>query len=101
VDTVTNFGINDDVTMVRGSHQISLGVNVMRALLNAVSNAWSIGFYTVNATTTGASLADFMTGNVAQLRQANPNPENLTQNFFSTYIQDTWKLSPKLTLTYG
>ena len=42
-----------------------------------------------------------MTGNVAQLRQANPNPENLTQNFFATYIQDTWKVSPKLTLTYG
>jgi carboxypeptidase family protein len=101
IDTVTTFGINEDVNMVRGSHQISFGVNAMRSLLNAVSNAWSMGFYTVNATTTGAALADFMTGNVAQLRQANPNPENLTQNFFGLYAQDTWKLTPRLTLTYG
>ncbi len=39
VDTVTTFGINDDVNMIRGSHQISFGVNAMRSLLNAVSNA--------------------------------------------------------------
>src|SRR6202521_3941757 len=40
-------------------------------------------------------------GNVSQLRQANPNPLNLNQNFVGLYAQDTWKLTSKLTLTYG
>ena len=100
-DTVTNFGVNEDVNVVRGSHQISLGVNVMRALLNAVSNAFSMTQLTINGAATGAPLADFLTGNVSSLRQQNPNPENLTQNFIGVYAQDTWKATQKLTVTYG
>ena len=100
-DTVTNFGLNDDVNIVSGSHQFSFGVNAMRSLLNAGSNAWSMGFFTFTSAATGSSLSDFMTGNVSQLRQANPNPENLTQNFFGLYAQDSWKVTSNLTLTYG
>jgi hypothetical protein len=100
-DTVTNFGVNDDVNVVHGSHQMAFGVNAMRAILNAVSNAFSMAQITMNGATTGAALADFLTGNISALRQQNPNPENLTQNFFSLYAQDTWKVTQRLTLTYG
>jgi carboxypeptidase family protein len=97
----TNFGVNDDVSMIDGAHQLSFGVNTMRTLLNALANAFSPGYFTVTAAVTGASLGDFLTGNVGQLRQASPNPDNLTQNFFGIYAQDTWKATPKTTLTYG
>jgi len=49
----------------------------------------------------GSGWADFFTVAVSQLRQANPNPLNLNQNFISMYAQDTWKISSKLTMTYG
>ncbi len=99
-DTTTNFGLNDDLSVIRGSHQLSFGVNTMRALLNAHSYAWSEGFF-LFAGIFGSPMVDFLTGNAAQFHQANPNPENLTQNFVGLYAADTWKVSHKLTLNYG
>jgi len=99
-DAVTNFGVNDDVSMVRGSHQFSFGGGVSRSLLNAHSFAWSQGFF-VFAGIFGTPLIDFLTGNVVNLHQANPNPDNVTQNRFGLYASDTWKASRRLTLTYG
>ena len=99
-DTTTNFGLNDDLSIIRGSHQLSFGVNTMRALLNAHSYAWSEGFF-LFAGIFGSPMVDFLAGNAAQFHQANPNPDNLTQNFVGLYAADTWKISHKLTLNYG
>jgi len=101
VDTHNNYGASDDITMIRGSHQISVGGHVMRSHLNSVANAWSRGFYVFAPVFTGLAVADFLTGTAVFFRQANPNPENLTQNFFGLYAQDTWQASPKITLNYG
>lgn len=112
---MTNFGANDDLTMVRGSHQITFGGSLNRGLLYTRSNAWAPGFLLFtgaipnlgalpNGTPivgTGAAITDFLTGKVTQLHQANPNPEDLTQNYVALYFQDTWKATRKLTLNYG
>jgi hypothetical protein len=50
---------------------------------------------------TGAAITDFLTGKITQLHQANPNPENLAQNYFALYAQDTWKASRTFTVNYG
>src|SRR5215470_9583254 len=97
----TTYGANDDVSLLRGAHQFTFGAHYMRSVEWSVAQAWSGGSYTVNGSVTGLGVADFFLGNVSQLRQANPNPLNLNQNFFGVYGQDTWKLNPKLTLTYG
>jgi hypothetical protein len=99
-DTISNFGANDDLTLVRGSHQLSFGGSVSRSLLNANSYAWSQGFF-VFAGIFGTPLIDFLTGNVVNLHQANPNPDNVTQNHFGLYASDTWKATRKLTVSYG
>ena len=113
---MTNFGVNDDVTMIRGSHQFAVGGSVNRGLLYTRSNAWAPGFLLFTGAIpnvgaipglgtpivgTGAAITDFLTGRVTQLHQANPNPENLSQNYIAFYLQDTWKASRKLTLNYG
>ena len=113
---MTNFGGNDDVTWVRGSHQFAFGASYNRGLLYTRSNAWSPGVMIFTGAIpnfgavpglgtpivgTGAAITDFLTGRITSLHQANPNPENLTQNYFAAYIQDTWKATRKLTLNYG
>ncbi len=115
---MTNFGVNDDVTLVRRSHQLSFGGSFNRGLLFSRSNAWApgvmifAGLPNLNPLLgvppgappvlgTGAVITDFLTGKLTQLHQANPNPENLTQNYFALYLQDTWKAARTLTLNYG
>lgn len=99
-DTTTNFGFNDDLSIVHGSHQFSLGVNTMRALLNAHSYAWSEGFF-LFAGVFGSPMVDFIAGDAALFHQANPNPDNVTQNFVGLYAADTWKVTHNFTLNYG
>ena len=113
---MTNFGVNDDLTMVRGSHQFAFGGSVSRGLLYTRSNAWAPGVMIFTGAIpnvgaipglgtpivgTGAAMTDFLTGRITSLHQANPNPENLTQNYFAFYLQDTWKVTRKVTLNYG
>jgi len=97
----TTFGANDDVSVVKGNHQFGLGGYYLRSIEWSIANAWSGGSYTFNGATTGLGMADFFLGSASQFRQANPNPLNLNQNFFGAYGQDTWKMTPKLTLSYG
>jgi hypothetical protein len=98
--TITNFGFNDDITLVRGSHQFAFGGNLTRSLLNAHSYAWSQGLF-VFAGVFGTPLIDFLTGNVVSLHQGNPNPNNVTQNLVGLYAADTWKATRRLTVSYG
>jgi hypothetical protein len=42
-DAMSSFGANDNLSLVRGSHQLSFGGSVSRSLLNAHSFAWSEG----------------------------------------------------------
>ncbi len=99
-DTITNFGFNDDLSVIRGSHQFAFGGGVTRSLLNANSYAFSQGLF-VFAGIFGTPLIDFLTGNVVNLHQANPNPDNVTQNIAGLYASDVWKVSRRLTVSYG
>jgi hypothetical protein len=97
----TMYGANDDISIVKGSHQIAAGAVFLHSISNWYEYAWATGSYTVNGAVTGAGLADFLLGDVSSFRQANPIESDLYQEFFSTYGQDTWKIKPRLTMTYG
>ncbi len=97
----TNFGVNDDFSITHGSHLFAFGGYYMRSIDWLLAQAFADGAYTVAPAATGSSMAEFLLGNVSQLRQANPNPLNVRQNFFALYAQDTWKINSRLTLNYG
>ncbi|MBZ5576203.1 MAG: carboxypeptidase-like regulatory domain-containing protein [Acidobacteriia bacterium] len=99
-DTITNFGFNDDLTLVRGSHQFAFGGGITRSLLNAQSYAFSQGLF-IFAGIFGSPLIDFLTGNVVNLHQSNPNPDNVTQNLVGMYASDNWKVTRRLSISYG
>ena len=91
----TGFGLNEDFRWVHGAHQFAFGGFATRSIEWSVAQAWSGGSYTIGNTGTGLGLGDFMMGIVSQLRQANPNPLNLAQNFVGLYAQDTWRGSAR------
>ena len=97
----TAFGANDDFKIVHGAHQFGFGGSFTRSIEWSVAQAWSGGAYTISGGVTGLGLGDFFLGDVSQTRQANPNPLNLAQNFVNLYAQDSWKVTPRLTVSYG
>jgi hypothetical protein len=99
--TTPAWQVNDDLTMIRGSHQFGFGANIARWTSLSQANVRSPGQFTFNGTITGLPLADFLTGSLAQLIQATPNSLDMRQLYLGLYAQDTWKLSQKATLNYG
>ncbi|MEQ1948102.1 MAG: carboxypeptidase regulatory-like domain-containing protein [Bryobacteraceae bacterium] len=96
----TSFGVNDDFSVVKGSHTFMFGGYYNRAINWLLAQAFSDGQFQFG-TTSGTTMSDFMLGRVSSLRQQNPNPLNTRQNFLALYVQDTWKINQRLTLNYG
>jgi hypothetical protein len=99
--TTNAYSISDDLTIVRGDHQFGLGVSV--ALWDSLSraNVRSPGVFTFDGGATGLGLADFLTGRPFTFIQSAPNTLDMKQNYFGVYAQDTWKVSPTMTLNAG
>ena len=95
----TQVHINDDVNLVRGSHQFAFGANVAQSLVDGLARVFSQGIY-VFAGAQGP-LPAFLQGQVASFQQETPNGLIEYQRYFGLYVQDTWKVNPRLTLNYG
>ena len=97
------YEIGNDISLVRGAHQIVIGGDV--AMWNSASyaNVRSPGTYNFDNHLTGLVLSDFMLGALggAGLDQSAPNTLFTRQEYLGIYAQDTWKISQHLTLNYG
>jgi hypothetical protein len=94
-------GISDDLTMVRGNHQLGIGAALGLSDWKTSSNVRSPGTFNFNGGTTGLGLADFMVGAVNEFRQANPFTLDIKQTYIGLYLQDTWRVSPNVTFNGG
>jgi hypothetical protein len=97
----TTWQIADELTMIRGNHQLSFGGNVARWKSFTTANVRSPGSFSVNGQLTGLPLADFLVGNVSQFIQANPNFLDMEQWYIGLHASDTWRVGPQFTLNYG
>lgn len=98
---VTAYQASDDLSWVRGAHQISLGVNFAQWRQQATINNGSTSPFTFNGQVSGLSLADFLLGTPSIFLENTPNPLDVHQVYAGVYAQDAWKMRPRLTLNYG
>jgi hypothetical protein len=95
------YAISDDLTMVRGNHQFGFGVAMGLNDWKTNSNVRSPGAFSFNGSVTGLPLADFLVGRVFEFRQSTPFQLDIKQKYFGLYGQDTWRLSPNITMNFG
>jgi hypothetical protein len=105
-----NIQFLDNVSWVKGRHTLKFGVDVEQVTLYAHVTLQArpvfdfTGVYTQNPqgrAGTGSAFADFLLGYVNDY-QVSTRPENESrQHTFEGYIQDDWKVSPKLTVNVG
>ncbi len=98
----TIYNASDDVSLIRGTHQMALGANVVYYRNNNIAVAPpAIGTFGFNGQTTGLPLADFLTGNLATLSQKGLVQTLISQWYLGAYAADAWRMTPRLTLNYG
>jgi hypothetical protein len=99
-DDYYSWEIKNNTTWIRGNHTFKWGYNLIRPVydfdLNLTRNA------TFTGARTGVAMADFMLGafdsSRLQYGYAVHDPESYKHNFF---IQDTFRVHPKVVLNYG
>ncbi len=93
--------VADDMSWIKGAHQIGFGVNYIHSMLNVLSVSAAPGSATFNATNTGLALGDFMLGRMNQFTQQNITTHYPRQDYVGLYAQDTWKAGSRLTVNAG
>ena len=94
----TRFFINDNLAWSHGAHELRFGTNIRIFRLND----YDFGEGTV-PTVTYTTLPQFIYGVASTVSKTFPTAANEPFNFLNLdfYAQDTWKLSPSLTWTFG
>ena len=95
------YQISDDLAMVRGDHQLSVGANVAYWKMKFLTHARSGGNWLVNGQVTGLGLADFLLGRLTRLEHGGPADMPMHMWYVGTYAQDTWRVNPRVTVNAG
>lgn len=96
-----SYSLNYDLTQLRGSHQLSVGLNARHGRQRNFSIWVSPHQFNFNGSATGLGLADFMIGRPAVLQTGNSNPHVVNGTTVGLYAADSWRMTPKVTLNYG
>jgi hypothetical protein len=101
--TLTNFEWTDDLSWTRGGHAFKFGVDIIRdQIYNDKLPNNIYGTYSFTSTYTGSAYAAFLLGVPTTTAVADPTPiQYLRGTLANFYAQDAFKLTPRLTLTYG
>src|SRR5215831_6627497 len=97
----TGLQLAEDLDIVKGKHQISIGAEWIRSIMNTLNNRPSNGQFTFSGQTTGLGYSDFLLGNLSSFIQGNPVFDYDRSNYIGMYGQDSWKVRRNLTLNYG
>ena len=104
VTTTDFYSLRDLVSMTRGKHTINFGGELALDKNMIVGNLYNFGVFTFQTsapTTTGNALADFVTGQVNTMEQDAPYHGLLSDWHTAFFIEDDYRITPKLIANLG
>jgi hypothetical protein len=96
-----NYQLNNDVSLVRSTHQLSFGANFTYSWHDDFTHFFSGGQLSFTGQATGSGMSDYLLGNLSQLVMAAPARNYVEQRTFALYGSDTWNATRNLTINYG
>jgi hypothetical protein len=96
------FQFTDDLTWVRGRHQMKFGVDLRREHMFIAFVNRPNGDFTFNGVNSGNAAADFLLGLPSQFRRTTQNtPQDGESWSYAVYAQDEFRPSSNVTLNVG
>ncbi len=95
------YSLNDDLSWVRGKHNIIFGVNATTAKVVLRNQFHQPGAFSFTADVTNLALASFLLGMQRTFLQGNGEFKDNRLNSYGLYFQDDWHVSRRLTLNLG
>ena len=95
------YQVSDDVTLVRGRHQMAFGTNVSYWKSDSSDFAHTNGTFSFNGSITGRGLADFLTGQASTVEHGAPNTLHMSQWYLGVFAQDAWRTTDRVTVNVG
>ncbi len=99
----TNWQAIDNYSWKRGKHDFKFGVEFRRTFVNSFNDSHYRGRLRFNGDGTGDALADFLAGDAEGFSfiYAGDTQRGTFQNSWAGYIQDSWRVTPRLTFNWG
>jgi Carboxypeptidase regulatory-like domain len=104
VTTTDFYSIRDLVSITKGKHSINFGGELAldkNMLVGNLDNYGVFNFQNSAPTTTGNALGDFVTGQVNTMEQDVPYHGLMSDWHTAFFVQDTYRISPRLTANLG
>ncbi|MBM3785269.1 MAG: carboxypeptidase regulatory-like domain-containing protein [Acidobacteria bacterium] len=94
--------LTDNFSWTSGKHQWKFGGEFRRLRYNQIGAVVPRGRFSWNGQYSGSPMADYLLGTMSNTEgQVGAPIANMRNNYIALYLQDTWKLTPKLTVNYG
>ena len=95
------YEVNQALSWIKGGHELKFGFNWMTTTFAFFTPPKPVGSYSFNGSYTGYGLADMLYGKPISSQIDITQYFTLTRYRPTFYVQDNWRISPKLTLNLG
>lgn len=96
-----SWAIRDQVTWSHGNHNFSFGGDYERDQSNIRNTDFENGNWQFTDDTTGLALSSFLLGHLRSFSQTSGDYSDSRQNVIGLYVEDKWRVHPRLTLDLG
>jgi hypothetical protein len=99
--TNNTYQVLDNFSLVRGTHTLKFGGSTNYDLVTYHQDGANNGTFAFNGQETGSDFADFLLGAPAGYQQGAQIPFHTRSRYYGLYAQDSWRITPRLTINYG
>ncbi len=93
--------IQENMTWIKGNHELHFGGSYARIHTPKNNEYGQGGSFSFGGSLSGDNIADFVLGQATTFSQSGGIYYDFTQNRYSTFAQDNWRVQPRLTVQMG